>query len=57
MLIRFGVCVCCGETVREGFENTENNIESNYAILGPMPRAPWHTQNGPLSRKAQASRK
>jgi hypothetical protein len=39
MLIRLGVCVCYGETVRERFERTESNTESNCALFGHMPGA------------------
>jgi len=57
MLIRLGVCVCYGETVREGFERTESNTESNCALFGPMPGERWHTQNEPEPRMTRASRK
>lgn len=57
MLIRLEVCVCYGETVREGFERTESNTESNCALFSPMAGGPWHTQNEPEPRVARASRK
>ncbi|MEN9774820.1 MAG: hypothetical protein RL322_1890 [Pseudomonadota bacterium] len=57
MLIRLGVCVCYRVTVREGFERTESNTESNCALFGHMPGERWHTQNGPLSRMPRVSRK
>ena len=44
------VCVCFSERVREGFERTESNTESNCALFSPLPGTPQHTQNGPLSR-------
>ena len=49
--------MCCGETVREGFERTERNTESNCALFGPMPGGRWHTQNEPEPRVSRASRK
>jgi hypothetical protein len=57
MLIRLRVCVCYRQTVREGFERTESNTESNGALFGPMPGGLWHTQNEPEPRVARASRK
>ena len=51
------VCVCFSERVREGFERTESNTESNYALFSPIPGTPQHTQNGPLSRVERGLRK